>query len=126
MNWNIDDSLPIWPQLCSRLSACIASGRFPPGSRLPSVRELAADAGVNPNTMQRALTELEARGLIITNRTAGRNVSTDHTVIEAVRQEEARHKIEIFLKSMEELGYYGNEITSILQTVLREQRGEKD
>ncbi|MDO4266505.1 MAG: GntR family transcriptional regulator [Eubacteriales bacterium] len=125
MKWNIDESLPIWPQLYSRLSAGIAARRFPPGSRLPSVRELAADAGVNPNTMQRALTELEMKGLIVTNRTAGRNVCMDQMIINAVRQEEAERKIGNMLKSMEELGYRDEEIRRMIEDVLQDRRGEE-
>ena len=63
MDWQITDGRPVWLQLKEQIAMGILTGTYPPGSRLPSVRELAMDAGVNPNTMQRALTELERDGL---------------------------------------------------------------
>ena len=71
MNWNIRNDAPVYTQLVDQIARAIILGQFPPGSRLPSVREFAADAGVNPNTMQRALAELERLELIRTQRTAG-------------------------------------------------------
>ncbi len=64
MNWNITAGRPVYVQLVEQLELALVAGEFPPGSRIPPVRELAADAGVNPNTMQRALQELESRGLL--------------------------------------------------------------
>ena len=72
MNWNITAGRPVYVQLVEQLELALVAGEFPPGSRIPPVRELAADAGVNPNTMQRALQELESRGLLQAQRTAGR------------------------------------------------------
>lgn len=71
MNWNITAGRPVYVQLVEQLELALVAGEFPPGSRIPPVRELAADAGVNPNTMQRALQELESRGLLQAQRTAG-------------------------------------------------------
>ena len=71
MGWNVEGSGPIWMQLHRQLMQRISSGVYPRGSKIPTVRELAAEAGVNPNTMQRALSQLEADGLVVTNRTAG-------------------------------------------------------
>ena len=105
MDWKIDENLPIWAQLVSRIAEEIAAGHYPPGERLPSVRDLAADAGVNPNTMQRALSELEAKGLLITNRTAGRTVTSDAARIEALRREKAKKQVNLFLQKMQQLGY---------------------
>ena len=75
MGWNVEGSGPIWMQLHRQLMQRISSGVYPRGSKIPTVRELAAEAGVNPNTMQRALSQLEADGLVVTNRTAGRTVT---------------------------------------------------
>lgn len=69
MNWNITAGRPVYVQLIEQLELALVAGEFPPGSRIPPVRELAADAGVNPNTMQRALQELEGRGLLQAQRT---------------------------------------------------------
>ena len=72
MEWKLTDDRPIWSQLSDLVASQIAAGVYGPGERLPSVRELAAEAGVNPNTMQRAMADLESRGLAVANRTAGR------------------------------------------------------
>lgn len=121
MEWNIDDRLPIWSQLKEQLSAFISSGGMTPGERIPSVRDLAADAGVNPNTMQRALSELEGLGLIVTNRTAGRSVTSDMNRINEIRREQVKKDIEQFLQKMEALGYGRDEILTVLKDVLSEE-----
>ena len=72
MQWSFSNDLPIYSQLIGQIKVGIVSGVFPPGERLPSVRDLATEAGVNPNTMQRALAELERDGLVYSQRTAGR------------------------------------------------------
>ena len=83
MNWNITAGRPVYVQLVEQLELALVAGEFPPGSRIPPVRELAADAGVNPNTMQRALQELESRGLLQAQRTAGRTVTADDAALHA-------------------------------------------
>ena len=77
MDWKLEDDRPIWTQLTEQLKRRIIAGVYPPGSKLPPVRELAAEAGVNPNTMQRALAQLEQDGLARADRTAGRLVTQD-------------------------------------------------
>lgn len=86
MEWRFTDDRPIWQQLTEQLTLRILKGEYPPGSRLPAVRELAAQAGVNPNTMQRALAQLESDGLAAGGRTAGRTVTEDAAVIEAAKK----------------------------------------
>lgn len=105
MEWQFRSDLPIYSQLVEKIQLCIVSGELPPGSKLPSVRELAADAGVNPNTMQRAMQELEREGMVFTLRTAGRYVTTDLKVIEAVKRSLAQAHIKAFLAAMGALGY---------------------
>lgn len=105
MDWKLDDGRPIWPQLSQQLARRIIAGVYPPGSRLPSVRELAAEAGVNPNTMQRALAQLEADGLAVANRTTGRTVTEDIPVIEAAAKERAKAAVAACLRILSELGY---------------------
>lgn len=85
-----DASLPIYAQLVERLKAKILAGTYPPGGHLDSVRDLAAAAGVNPNTMQRALAQLETEGLVRTERTAGRFVTEDTALIEQLRADTAQ------------------------------------
>jgi len=105
MEWTFTDDRPIWQQLTEQLTLRILKGEYPPGSRLPAVRELAAQAGVNPNTMQRGLAQLEQEGLAVANRTAGRLVTEDVSVIEAAKRARARDAVAQCLKILEELGY---------------------
>ncbi len=83
----------------------IVTGVYGPGSRLPSVRELAFEASVNPNTMQKALSELENGGLVYSERTSGRFVTDDQNRIEEAKKELARESVEAFFDAMEKLGY---------------------
>ena len=96
MNWNIRNDAPVYTQLVDQIARAIILGQFPPGGRLPSVREFAADAGVNPNTMQRAFAELERLELIRTQRTAGRTVTEDIARIEREKRRLAQAGIEIY------------------------------
>ena len=105
MDFEILDSRPIWQQLSEQIRRRIVTGEYAPGGRLPSVRELAAEAGVNPNTMQRAMAQLEGEGLLITNRTAGRTVTEDITVLEQLRLRLARERLEEYFRDMEQLGF---------------------
>lgn len=107
MRWNIVSDRPIYLQLVEQLKLAIVSGVYPPGSRMPTVRELAADASVNANTMQRALAELENSGLVITQRTSGRCVTEDGDIIKQTKQSIAREVIEEFMSKMKSLGISG-------------------
>ncbi len=120
MEWKITDDRPIWMQLSEQLAAQIAAGAYRPGERLPSVRECAAQAGVNPNTMQRAMADLESQGLVITNRTAGRCVTNDMETIKALRTGLVKEQVAWFLEKMRDLGYTGDEIRAVLEDALKE------
>ena len=115
MEWKLSDDRPIWLQLSQQLARRILVGAYPPGSRLPSVRELAAEAGVNPNTMQRALAQLEQDGLAKADRTAGRLVTQDEAVLESARRAETRGVIQSFLEAMGELGYSPAQAAALLK-----------
>ena len=115
MKWQFSNDAPIYAQLIRQIKVGIVTGAFPPGERLPSVRDLATEAGVNPNTMQKALTELERDGLVYSQRTAGRFVTEDQTMIEQVKRGLAERHIETFLKAMEQLGYRREEIVALLR-----------
>lgn len=117
MAWTLDSDRPIYAQLVERLKLEIVSGVYPPGKRLPSVRELAAAASVNPNTMQKAFAELERTGLIITMRTSGRIVTEDTTMINKTRKELAEEQIVLFLTHMQSLGFTRKEIILLLSDV---------
>ena len=122
MDWTFRTDTPIYTQLCERLTLAIASGGYAPGERLPAVRELALDAGVNPNTVQRALSELERLGLVYTQRTAGRFVTEDAERIGQERLRIAEERARDFLGAMEELGY--NRIQTVM--LLEKMRGEME
>lgn len=81
----IDDSRPIWAQLVDEFRRRIAASEWPSGTKVPSVRELALELGVNPNTVQKALTEVDRLGLTVTERTAGRFVTNDSAAVTAAR-----------------------------------------
>ena len=127
MQWSFSNDLPIYSQLIGQIKVGIVSGVFPPGERLPSVRDLATEAGVNPNTMQRALAELERDGLVYSQRTAGRFVTEDETMIEQAKRGLARGNIQRFLKEMGRLGYAREEILDLLrQEAMKEGDGNAD
>jgi len=105
MDWKFTGDRPIWQQLTEQLTLRILKGQYPPGERLPAVRELAAQAGVNPNTMQRALAQLEADGPAVGSRTAGRTVTQDYGAIEAAAKARARAAVADCLRVLSELGY---------------------
>ena len=86
MDWKFSGSLPVYQQIKTQLQGAVLAGTYPAGSRIPSVRELAAQAKVNPNTMQRALTELEHEGLLECHGTLGRCVTAEQTVLEQLRR----------------------------------------
>ena len=115
MNWNITAGRPVYVQLVEQLELALVAGEFPPGSRIPPVRELAADAGVNPNTMQRALAQLENEGLVRTERTAGRYVTEDRALIEQLRAEAARNLTAEFLEKMRGIGYGPEQAAALLE-----------
>ena len=115
MSWTFSGDRPIYAQLVEQLQLRIVTGVYPPGSRVETVRELANEAAVNPNTMQRAMSELERRGLVFSQRTSGRFVTDDPESIAALRAELAQEKIDRFLAEMRKLGYEKGEVVAILQ-----------
>ena len=123
MEWKIAADAPIYQQLSRQIRLGIVSGEYAPGERLPPVRELALAAGVNPNTMQRAMTELEREGLVFPQRTAGRFVTEDAELIAQARREIARVKAEAFLEAMRSLGYTSGEILGLMGSLVKEENG---
>ncbi len=115
MEWKLDDSRPIWPQLKDQLIIAIVAGRFNMGGSFPTVRELAEDAGVNRNTMQRALSELENEGFVITNRTAGRTVTTDEGLVSRMKERIAKQNIDKFIKEMASIGYDADDVVRMIK-----------
>ncbi len=115
MAWNLDSDRPIYSQILERIQMQIAAGIYEPGEKIPSVRELAADAGVNPNTMQKALAELERRNLVVTLRTSGRVVTEDLNMIRETKNQLAKEQIDDFLKRMKALGFEREDILIMLK-----------
>ena len=115
MDFKIQSSRPIWQQLTEQLRQRIVTGVYPPGSRFPAVRELASEAGVNPNTMQRAMSQLETDELVITNRTLGRTVTDKTEVLEQMRKRMARERTEEYFGDMKALGYDRAEAAEMAQ-----------
>lgn len=109
MVWSFKEDRPIYSQLVEQIKICIVSGEWPLGSKLPSVRDLAEQAGVNPNTMQRALSDLERDGLVYSKRTSGRFITEDESMTQNVREAIAAENINLFVESMKKLGFTPDE-----------------
>ena len=116
MSWEFQDHLPIYAQLMDTLKRRIVTGRYLPGEKLPSVRELAAEAGINPNTVQRAFSELEREGLIYTQRATGKYVTENEADIKSARQSLARTQVADFLRAMQSLGFSVGDVIVLLQS----------
>ena len=116
MSWEFQDHLPIYAQLMDTLKRSIITGRYLPGEKLPSVRELAAEAGINPNTVQRAFSELEREGLIYTQRATGKYVTENADEIKSARQALAKTQVAEFLSNMQSLGYSVGDVIVLLQS----------
>ena len=121
MQWQFSNDAPIYTQLIQQVKVGIVTGAFPPGERLPSVRDLATEAGVNPNPMQRALAELERDGLVYSQRTAGRVVTEDNTMINAAKRSLAQRHVKTFLEAMLRLGFPKEEIMDLIARELGEE-----
>ena len=117
MAWQFNSERPIYTQLLEKILFLIISGRYPAGRKLPSVRDLASEASVNPNTMQRAMAELERSGLIYSQRTAGRFVTDDGVLIQKMKESIAREKILVFFQEMEQLGYSPSQSVSLVHKI---------
>lgn len=121
MAWEFDNSKPIYIQLVDELKLRIISGMMPIGSKLDSVRDLAEEAGVNPNTMQRALAELEREKLVFSQRTSGRYVTDDTELIKIMRKSFAEEKINELTTALLQLGYTKKELVKLITTFLGEE-----
>ena len=117
MKWNLDSDRPIFLQLIEIIQRDIVSGELKPGEKLPSVRTLAAEASVNPNTVQKAFAELERMGLIYSQRTNGKFITEDEGMIEHAKREMAQTIISNFLKNMEQLGFTVPEALSLAKSI---------
>lgn len=121
MSWELKSDRPIYSQLVEQIKLMVVSGVFSAGAKLPSVRELAADASVNPNTMQRALSQLENEGLLYTQRTSGRFVTEDVQKIMSIKNGLAVDLIHELMDKMTRLGYDRQQTLSLLNQYMKEE-----
>ena len=121
MDKKIDDNIPIYVQIMNSVKGAIAAGQLRPSDRVPSVRELARDFEVNPNTMQRALNELEREGLLVSERTSGRFVTADRELIEQLKNEMAAKTTDNFRKEMAALGFSDDEMMDFFRERCRKE-----
>lgn len=115
MDYKLDDNMPIYIQIMQKVRDAIASGEWAPGQKIPSVRELAGLFEVNPNTMQRAMLELEREGLLVSERTAGRFVTEDKNQIKGLKKDVAIAAADAFRNTMLELGYTPEEMIAFFR-----------
>ena len=118
--WDFTDDKPIYLQLTEQMCLRIANGTYKPGEKFPSVRDIATEAGVNPNTVQRAFSELERRGIVCAQRTAGRFITEDSDMIYKLREDLAKEHADNYLKKMASLGFSPDEATTFLSKVKEE------
>ena len=118
MPWDLKSDRPIYTQLIEQIELMICSGMYELGSKLPSVRDLAQEAAVNPNTMQKALAKLEEDELLYTNRTSGRFVTENSNIVKQVKSRLAQSQINDFLDKMKNLGFENDEIISLVENIL--------
>lgn len=118
MAWELDSGRPIYAQIMERIQLEIITGHYQPGEKLPSVRDLAATAAVNPNTMQKALAELEREGLLYTMRTSGRFITDDTEKIRQMKTELAAMQVQEFITRMRQLGLENPEILELINKLL--------
>ena len=124
MEWKIDNNKPVYIQIVEQLKVKIISGEIELDSKLDSVRSLAADAMVNPNTMQKALAELEREGFVYSKRTSGRFVTDNKELIEKERKKLVKDNVKKTLDTLINLGYTNDEILSLVEEILREAHNE--
>ena len=120
--WRLTSDRPVFLQIMEKLKLDIVTGAYRPGDKLPSVRDLAGEAAVNPNTMQRAFSELEREGLVYTQRTNGRFITEDIAMISQLKEQMALDAISKFLDSMRQLGFSGEETLTLLKEALKEEK----
>ena len=115
MAWKFTPDRPVYLQMAERIKKSVLSGVYPPGGQIPSVRQLALEAAVNPNTVQHAFTELENQGIILSRGTQGRYVTEDTQTIEACRMEMAQQYVRVFLGDIDQLGISAEQAITMIQ-----------
>ena len=115
MAWKISTDRPAYIQIIEIIQQRIISGYYKPGEKIKSVRDLAEEATVNPNTMQRALSELERQNLLISQGTTGKTITTDENLIKKTREDFAMQTIDDFLDKMGKMGYSSKDVINLIE-----------
>lgn len=126
MSWKLNPHRPVYVQPIERITTDIIAGIYLPGSKLPSVRDLAQTAGVNPNTMQKALSEMERTNLVYSQRTSGRFITEDLSMIDSLKTELASEQVKEFLEKWKKIGLSKEDIIGPIQKVSEEEKNEYD
>lgn len=124
MAWTLNSDRPIFVQIVEKIQLDIISGVYQPGDKLPSVRDLAEEAAVNPNTMQKAFTELERSGLVITQRTTGRFITDNKEAIISLKAQLVCEKTESLIKDMKKAGFSKTESVELFRKLVNEKYDE--
>ncbi|MGO5358827.1 GntR family transcriptional regulator [Anaerofustis sp. LCP19S3_F7] len=124
MGWEFENDRPIYLQIASFIERDILKGRYKAGDKLPSVREFASVADVNPNTMQKAFSELEKNNIVFSSRTSGRFVTEDEEIIQRRRLLLAKEYVYDFLIKMKEIGFDEKEINLIMEESMKGDKNE--
>lgn len=119
MTWILDNDRPIYLQLIDRIQMDIISGKYKAGEKLPSVRDLALEASVNPNTMQKALAELERSKLVFSQRTSGRFITEDKEMIKMLKNNMASEQIKEVIEKMKQLGFEDEELFTLITQAIK-------
>ncbi|MGT2637377.1 GntR family transcriptional regulator [Streptococcus ratti] len=119
MAWKFDEKSPIYLQIANHIKMQIISQEIKPGQQLPTVRDLAEEAGVNPNTMQRAFTSLEQENMIFSVRTSGRFVTEDLQLIEEERHKLAQTELKSFIDKMTQFGFSKDKLVTVLDQYIK-------
>ncbi|MEK3714899.1 GntR family transcriptional regulator [Paenibacillus sp. FSL R7-0333] len=118
MGIEFDNNQPIYLQIMNYIKGEIITGKLKPGDKIPSVRELAAELQINPNTVQRTFQELERETIVETRRGMGRYVTGSEETILTVKKEMAQDVLDRFIRGMQELGFQGEDIlTAVAENI---------
>ena len=121
MAWQLTSDRPIYNQIIEKVTLDIVSGVYSPGEKLPSVRDFASEAGVNPNTMQKALAELERNGLVASMRTSGRFITEDNTLIQQEKERLATETVSAFVEQMKRIGMEATQVIDMVANNFQKQ-----
>lgn len=124
MTIEFDNNLPIYMQIMNYIKGEIVTGKLKPGDKILSVRELASELQINPNTVQRTFQELEREEIVETRRGMGRYVTSNENTILTIKKEMAQDVLDRFIRGMEDLGFQGEDILAAVAENIQNKHGE--